>query len=98
MARLNATLARAQELYGPGHSPFDIVPNDVNHLQQGGEDIICRALYVGGAGDVTGRVFTESGIPAIVTFTAVPAGATLHFAFIEVHATDTTATLMIGLL
>lgn len=98
MGRLNATLARAQLAYGPGHSPFDVVPNDTNHLQQNGEDIILRALYVGGLGNVTGKVFTESGAAATVTFNNVPAGSTLHFAFIEVHATGTTATLMLGLL
>lgn len=96
--RTNATQSRASLAYGPGHSAFVIVPHDTNHLQQNSEDVTLRAIYVGGLGNVTGRVFTESGLPVTVTFSNVPAGSTLHFAFIEVHATLTTATLMLGLL
>ena len=98
MGRASSSQARAALAYGPGHSPFVIVPHDTNHLQQNSEDITLRALYVGGLGNVTGKIFTESGAAVTVTFENVPAGSTLHFAWIEVHSTLTTATLMIGLL
>jgi len=98
MSRKNSTEARAQLAYGPGHSAFSITPHDTNHLQQNSEDVVCRGIYVGGAGDVTGEVFTESGAAATVTFTAVGAGTVLNVAFTHVHSTATTATAIVGLL
>jgi len=97
MARANATQARAQLAYGPGHSPFSITPHATNHLQQNSEDVTVRAIYVGGAGDVTGTVFTESGTATEQTFTGVAAGTVLNVAFTHINTTST-ATLMIGLL
>ncbi len=84
--------------YGPGHSAFAITPNDANQLQQNSRDVVVRAIYVGSLGDVTGKIITESGAEATVTFKNVPAGSTLHFAFVEVHVTLTTASDIIGLL
>lgn len=96
--RTNATQSRAALAYGPGHSAFAVIPHDTNRLQQNSEDVTLRAIYVGGLGDVTGRVFTESGSPVTLTWFNVPAGSTLHFAFIEVHATGTTATNILAFL
>ena len=98
MSRANATQARAQLAYGPGHSAFDITPADATQLQQNSEDVTVRAIFVGGAGNVTGKVFTESGAAATVTFAGVAAGTVLNIAFIEVHSTGTTATSIVGLL
>lgn len=97
-AKTQGTKARAALAYGPGHSPFAITPADATQLQQDSEDVTCRAIYVGGLGDVTGKIFTESGTADTITFSNVPAGSTLHFAFIEVHATGTTATDIVGFL
>lgn len=96
--RTNATQSRASLAYGPGHSAFAIVPHNTNHLQQNSEDVTLRAIYVGGLGNVTGRVFTESGAAVTQTWFNVPAGSTLHFAFIEIHVIGTTATNMLGFL
>ena len=84
--------------YGPGHSAFSITPADATNLQQNSRDVIVRGVYVGGLGDVTGKVWTESGSEATVTFSAVPAGTVLNVAFTQIHSTNTTATLLIGLL
>lgn len=52
-----------------------------------------RAIYVGGAGNVA--VTTEGG--NIVTFTAPPVGTIIPVSTQKVMATNTTATLLIGL-
>lgn len=51
------------------------------------------AIYVGGAGNVA--VTMESG--DVLTFTAPPVGTILPFRVTKVMATNTTATLLIGL-
>lgn len=53
-----------------------------------------RAIYVGGAGDVA--VVMEGG-GAAVTFKAPPVGTILPVRTSKVMATNTTATLLIGL-
>lgn len=52
-----------------------------------------RAIYVGGAGNVA--VTTTGG--NVVTFTAPPVGTILPVEVQKVMATNTTATLLIGL-
>jgi hypothetical protein len=52
----------------------------------------CRAIYVGGAGNITAIV---NG--AAVLFTAVPVGTTLPVEATRVNATATTATAMVAL-
>ena len=51
-------------------------------------------LYIGGAGNV--KVITAGG--STVLFSAVPAGTILPVQCRTVYATDTTATLIVGLL
>jgi hypothetical protein len=53
----------------------------------------CRALYVGGTGDVV-AVDQDGGT---VTFSAVPAGTVLPIMAIRVNSTSTTATLMVAM-
>jgi len=52
------------------------------------------ALYIGGAGNVAVRM---AGSARTTTFTAVPVGAILPIQVDRVMATNTTATLIIGL-
>lgn len=52
-----------------------------------------RAIYVGGAGNL--RVITEGGDD--VLFTAPPVGSIIPLRVTRVMATNTTATLLIGL-
>jgi hypothetical protein len=52
------------------------------------------AIYVGGAGNVA---VILAGDTAAVTFTAPPVGTTLRLKTSKVMATNTTATLLIGL-
>jgi hypothetical protein len=56
--------------------------------------VYCRALYVGGAGNVVGLLAEDT---AAVTITAVPAGTILPMSFQAVIRTSTTATLMVAL-
>ncbi len=54
----------------------------------------CRALYVGGAGDVAIVGIDDS---VAVTLSSVPAGALLPIACKKVMSTNTSATLMVAL-
>lgn len=65
---------------------FSVTPSDTAGNQ-------CRAIYVGGAGDVT--VITLGG--NTVTFKAVPVGTILPIEVSTIKATNTTATLLLGL-
>ena len=67
---------------------FPITPSDAGTLARA-----VRAIYVGGTGNIT--VKTRSG--AIVLFTAVPQGRDLQIEAVQVMATGTTATLLVGL-
>lgn len=69
--------------YGGG---VTIVPSDTANQS-------FRALYVGGAGNVT--LVSESG--AVLLFTAPPVGSILPVRGQRVNATGTTATAMVGL-
>lgn len=53
----------------------------------------CKGLYVGGTGDVVALMFDGQ----LVTFKAVPVGTVLPITFTRINATNTTATLMVGL-
>jgi len=68
---------------------FAITPSDTVPLTN-----VCRAIYVGGAGDVTVRLVNDT---ANVTFKAPPVGTILPVSPKLVLATLTTATLLIGL-
>ena len=56
-------------------------------------DTICRAIYVGGAGNVV--AVRHDG--TAVTFTAVPAGTVLPIAVRRINSTSTTATAIVAL-
>lgn len=74
------------------HSPADhaaaVTPHDTNELST-----YCRALYVGGAGNV--KLTTVGG--DTVTFVGVPAGTTLAVRAKVVFSTLTTATSLVAL-
>lgn len=55
----------------------------------------CKALYVGGAGDIVCKL-TDAAATS-VTFKAVPVGTILPVEIKTVVKTSTTATLMLGL-
>lgn len=65
-----------------------VTPSDATNFVQGK----CRALYVGGAGNVVAVVGGTA-----VTFTAVPAGSTLWIGATRVNSTSTTATAIVAL-
>lgn len=65
-----------------------ITPHDSTDFASGK----CRAIYVGGAGNITAIV---GG--AAVLFTAVPVGTVLRVAATRVNSTATTATAMVAL-
>lgn len=54
----------------------------------------CRALYVGGAGDVA---ILAAGDSVAVTLSSVPAGALLPIACAKIMSTNTTATGLVAL-
>ena len=77
---------------GAPFASFDVAaavtPSDTVNFDQGK----CRAIYVGGAGNVTAVV---GGIA--VLFTAPPVGTTLNIGATRVTATGTTATALVAL-
>lgn len=77
--------------YRPTYTPWGskpITPNDGTVLVP-----ICRALYVGGAGNVTLRLLDGS----TPLFTAPPVGTQLQVQFDQVKSTGTTATFLVCL-
>jgi hypothetical protein len=65
-----------------------ITPHNSTDFAEG----LCRAIYVGGAGNITAIV---NGVA--VLFTAVPVGTVLRIQATRVNATATTATAMVAL-
>lgn len=76
-------------LDSPALGAFPVTPNDSTDLAT-----TARALYVGGAGNVS--IDDLSGRTAVV-FTAVPAGMILPVRAKRVRATGTTATNIVAL-
>jgi len=69
-----------------------VTPSDTVKLQYNGENARCKALFIGGAGNVS--VVDENGL--VTTFTGVLAGTTLPVAVDQVNATLTTATNIVA--
>lgn len=80
--------SRAEGLTAPARHGFDITPADGADLGE-----LTRALYVGGAGNVT--LVMASG--AEVTLAGLLAGSLLPLRVRRVKATGTTATALVGL-
>lgn len=76
------------EMSDPARGAFAVTKSDSTTFSG------VRALYVGGAGDVT--VMPVDSTTA-VTFSAVPAGSILPVRCTKVMSTNTTATLIVAL-
>lgn len=81
--------AHSSGLNSPATSAQAITPSDSNALAT-----TPRALYVGGAGDVSVILIGDA---SAVTFSAVPAGTILPLRCSKVRATGTTATNIVGI-
>jgi len=77
------------QLSSPAVNGAAVTPSDATPLTQP-----ARALYVGGAGDVTVILVGDT---AAITFKAVPLGTTLWIRAATVKATGTTATNLLAL-
>ena len=73
-----------------------VTPSDSANLALGPNSMYARALYVGGAGNVT-VVSAADDTETPVTFTAVPAGSILPIQVRAVMSTGTTATAIVAL-
>lgn len=85
---IDRNLGDARSLSGPPENAFAVTPGDSTEL-----DYVTRAIYVGGAGNLA--VLTQGG--QTVTFSNLPAGSMIPIRARRVMATNTTATLLIGL-
>lgn len=85
----NPKSAGSIEFLSSASSAFAITKHDSTNFATN-----VRSIYVGGTGDVA-VVFPDD---TVVTFSAVPAGTTLPVRAKRVNSTNTTATLMVGLL
>jgi hypothetical protein len=74
-------------LIEPANGAFVITPSDVNALERP-----TRGIYVGGAGDVTLEMVNGQ----IVTFVEMVAGIIHPISAIQVYATGTAATDILG--
>lgn len=79
----------SRNITNPGEKAYAITPADDTELSDH-----CRALYVGGAGDVSVKLI---GDDTPVTFSGVVAGSLLPLRVKEVRATGTTATNIVGI-
>jgi hypothetical protein len=70
---------------GPAGSSKAVTTHDTNAQPVG------RALFVGGTGNITGRLVDDS---VDTVWTGIPAGSILALRFAYIRATGTTATLM----
>lgn len=75
---------RPGDLNSPAYYGAAVTPSDSTDM-----NIVSRALYVGGAGNLS---VVMAGDGATVVFTAVPAGTVLPISVMRVNATGTTAT------
>ncbi len=73
---------------GPALNATAVTPHDTNAI------VRCRALWVGGAGNITLR--TNDG-NADVLFSNIPAGSVLPVGAKYIRATGTTAALIVAL-
>ncbi len=73
----------------PARKGFSITPDDSVDLS-----ITCRALFVGGAGDIAVILAADS---SSIMFKNIPAGVVLPISVKRVEATLTTATDILGL-
>jgi len=85
-------IKHASNWESPARSAEELTPDNVTNL-----DVVTRALYVGGGGDIS--VAMDGGPDPIlpVLFLAVPTGTILPIRIKRLRATDTTATSIIAL-
>jgi hypothetical protein len=76
-------------LQSPPRNAFGIAPSDTLELP-----LVTRAIYVGGAGDLTLRL---AGDTAAQIIKAVPVGAMLPLRVRQIYATGTVASQLVGL-
>lgn len=78
-----------KELTAPATMGVSVTPDDDNDLTT-----ICRALWIGGAGDVSVILKDDD---SAVTLESVPAGTMLSIRAKRVRATGTTASAIVAL-
>lgn len=78
-----------EQVFNTYNNAITVVPSDSVPFA-----VSIKALYVGGAGDVTAVMLDG----AVVVFKAVPLGTVLPITASRINSTATTATLMVGLL
>ena len=78
---------------GPHSYALPVTPHDTNQLTAGRDGYGPRAIYVGGAGNITCRFGDDTN----VLFTAVPVGTVLRIRPTMIRDSGTTATAIVAL-
>lgn len=84
----------------PAHNAKVITPSDTKDVTDATGDnfpMYCKGFYVGGAGNVVAVMAGNHTDDATVTFTGLLAGVVYPFQIRRIFATNTTATLIVGL-
>lgn len=76
-------------LTSPARNSFSVIPDDASDLVT-----TCRALFIGGAGNISVILADDS---SSLVFKNIPAGTVMPIAVKRVEATLTTATDILGL-
>ena len=89
MAAVDTFSSHQPATMAPARNAFAITPHDTNELER-----VTRAIYVGGAGNISVVLADDS---SAVTFVGLVAGSVLPICAKQVKHTDTNATYLLGL-
>ena len=82
----------------PAQNAFVVTTSDSVNLSYGDAgSVTTRALYVGGAGNISVEMVGNDGADQTVIFTGVLAGSILPIEVTRVNSTSTTATTIVAL-
>ncbi len=81
----------------PAENAIVLTKSDtVNIASPSGQAVTTRALYIGGAGDISVEMAGDQMADQTVLFSALPAGTVLPISITRLNSTSTDATLVVA--